>query len=128
MRKLILIFTLLLVTISANGEVPAGILKGFKEADAEKVSTYFEATLEMTLDSNKQMYSKAQAKQVLTSFFRVNKPSGVAERHSGGRGTSRFSQLTFSGNNKKYRATILYKGEGESARISQMTIEEDTGF
>lgn len=128
MRKLILIFILLFVTISVNAEVPMGILKGFKEADAEKVSSYFEATLEMTLDSNKQMYSKAQAKQVLTGFFRTNKPMAVSERHSGGRGTSRFSQIIFSGNTKKYRATILYKGEGELARISQMTIEEDTGF
>lgn len=130
MRKMIIITILALLTIAmpAKANLPAGIANAFKAGSAEKISNYLETTLEMSISGKRSMYSKAQATQVLESFFQANKPTSLVEKHNGGRGNSQFSVFTFSAGGANYRATIFYKGSGDTVRISQITIEKDTGF
>ncbi|PVX52369.1 uncharacterized protein DUF4783 [Balneicella halophila] len=130
MRKIIIITTIVLlaVVVPAKGNLPAGIATAFKSGNADKVATYFEATVEMAIDGKRTMYSKAQATQVLSDFFKANKPSNLVEKHNGGSGNSQFSVFTFSSNSSKFRATIFYKGKDNDLRISKVNIEKDTGF
>lgn len=129
MRRIFIIITILVFsTLTASANLPVGIAKGFKNGDANTISKYFGNTLEISITGAKSMYSKVQATQVLSNFFASSKPSGFVEKHSGGRGASQFSVVTFKGGGQAYRATILYKGNGETARISQITIEKDSGF
>lgn len=130
MRKIMIIATLVLVTLAmpVKANLPTGIANAFRAGSAEEVARYFEPTLEMSITGTRSMYSKVQAKQVLGDFFASNKPRNLVEKHNGGRGNSQFSVFTFSGGNEKYRTTIFYKGNGEAARISQITIEKDSGL
>ncbi len=84
--------------------------------------------MEVSIAGTRSMYSKVQAKQVLAEFFGKNKPRNLNEKHNGGRGNSQFSVFTFSSGGQSYRTTIFYKGSGEAALISQITIEKDSGF
>lgn len=130
MRKIMIIATLVLLALAmpVKANLPKGILNGFRAANAEQVAKYFEPTLEMSITGTRSMYSKVQATQVLGDFFDINKPTNLVEKHNGGRGNSQFSVFTFSSENGKFRTTIFYKGNGEESRISQITIEKDTGF
>ncbi|MBS9768895.1 MAG: DUF4783 domain-containing protein [Flavobacteriaceae bacterium] len=129
MKKILLIFIVIFsVSVTLMANLPSGISKGFKSADAQELSKYFEPTLELSVNGKQSMYSKAQATQVLRDFFNANNPTGLVEKHSGGRGNSQFSVFAFSTGTDKYRATVFFKGSGEDAKISQITIEKDNGF
>lgn len=130
MRKIMIIATIALafLVMPAKANLPTGIANAFRSGDAEKVAKYFEPTLEMSITGKRSMYSKVQATQILEEFFDANKPKSLVEKHNGGRGNSQFSVFTFSSENGKFRTTIFYKENGEAARISQITIEKDTGF
>lgn len=130
MRKIMIIATVILVAIAipAKANLPTGIANAFRAGDAVQLSKYFEPTLEMSITGTRSMYSKVQATQVLGEFFQSNKPGSIVEKHNGGRGNSQFSVFTFSSKGQTFRTTIFYKGNGEDARISQITIEKDAGF
>ncbi|PID95729.1 MAG: hypothetical protein CSA94_00070 [Bacteroidetes bacterium] len=129
MRKFIIIaLFVFVVSVIVNASLPTGIESGFRSGDAQAVAKYFDPTLEMSISGKRSMYSKTQATQVLREFFNANQPSNLKEKHSGGKGNSQFSVFTFTSGNGKYRATVFYKGTGDSSRISQIKIEKDTGF
>ncbi len=129
MRKIMIIVMMILaVSISLATSLPQGIANGFRAGDAQIVAKYLGATLEISIEGNRSMYSKTQAVQVLRDFFNAKTPKNIVEKHSGGRGNSQFSVFAFTTDTDKYRATIFYKGSGEDARISQITIEKDSGF
>ncbi len=129
MKKFIIITLLMLVlSVVTSLALPTGITNGFSSGNAEAVAKYFDPTLEVSVLGKRSMYSKTQATQVLREFFNGNQPSNLTEKHNGGRGNSQFSVFTFSTGNGTFRTTIFYKGAGETAKISQIKIEKDTGF
>ncbi len=129
MRKIIILVVLLFtLSISLKANLPQGIAKGFRAGDAQVVAKYLAPTLEISIVGNSSMYSKTQATQVLRDFFNSHNPKKIVEKHNGGRGNSQFSVFSFATGSEKFRATIFYKGSGEEARISQITIEKDSGF
>lgn len=129
MRKIIILTLLLFsLSVSLRANLPQGIAKGFRSGDAQVVAQYLEPTLEISIVGNRSMYSKIQATQVLREFFNSHSPKNIVEKHNGGRGNSQFSVFSFTTGSEKFRATIFYKGSGEQARISQITIEKDNGF
>ncbi len=130
MRKIMIITTIIMMTLSMSeaASLPSGIANAFRSGNAEQLSKYFGTTMEVSITGTRSMYSKVQAKQVLAEFFGKNKPQKLLEKHNGGRGNSQFSVFTFSAGGKTYRTTVFYKGSGEAASISQITIEKDAGF
>ncbi len=129
MRKIIILVALLLTcSFVLKANLPEGIASGFRSGNAQIVSKYLAPTLEVSIVGNSSMYSKTQATQVLRDFFNSNSPQNIVEKHNGGRGNSQFSVFSFATGSEKFRATIFYKGSGEAARISQITIEKDNGF
>ncbi len=129
MRKIMIIVVIVFAAVvSSKANLPQGIANGFRSGDAQVVAKYLGATLEISIVGNRSMYSKTQATQVLREFFNANSPKNIVEKHNGGRGNSQFSVFTFATGTDKYRATIFYKGSGEQARISQITIEKDNGL
>lgn len=117
----------LLLSVVAVGAFPKSINTAIKSGNATEIAKYFDSNVELSINGNKSVYSKAQATQVLSNFFKQNKPTAFAEKHSGGRENSKYliGTLTTEGATQ-YRITILYKGEQPS--ISQFTIEKDMGF
>ncbi len=50
------------------------IINCFEKGNSKILSGYFNQSVEMSVPGNKNIYSKAQARQILTKFFNENKP------------------------------------------------------
>ncbi len=50
------------------------IISCFETGNSKILSNYFNQNVEMTVTGNKNIYSKAQAQQILAKFFSENKP------------------------------------------------------
>ncbi|MBN2636810.1 MAG: DUF4783 domain-containing protein [Prolixibacteraceae bacterium] len=46
----------------------------FKNSDSKKLAQYFNQNVEVAVPGNKNIYSKAQAQQIVAKFFKDNKP------------------------------------------------------
>lgn len=50
------------------------IISYFKNSDSRKLAQYFNQNVEVAVSGNKNIYSKAQAQQIVAKFFKDNKP------------------------------------------------------
>ena len=56
---------------------PRDIVQGFRDGDAREVSKHFNTSIELIINRGSRIYSKAQAEQILRTFFNDNSsPTG----------------------------------------------------
>lgn len=86
MKKIKYIFIVLIFSsLSSMGQndiyssVSNSILKG----DAKALSTHFSSNVDLTILDKEDVYSKAQAEQILVAFFSKNKPVSFKIMHKG---------------------------------------------
>jgi hypothetical protein len=80
-----IIIVLLLATGSAFAyfDVYSDIADAIRSGDARSVSRYFNTTVDLTILNQEEVYSKAQAEQVLRDFFSRNPPKSFNLIHKG---------------------------------------------
>ncbi|MDR2407971.1 MAG: DUF4783 domain-containing protein [Bacteroidales bacterium] len=104
------------------------IINAIKNAQATELSPYLANTVECDMFGKSNMYSKAQAVQVMKDFFTQNKPKQFTVNHQGGQGETKFfigTYKTITG--KKYRISCSVKQEtGKTDAITQIRIEDNT--
>lgn len=59
------------------------IINALKSSNASGVAAYFHANVDLTIDQKQETYSKSQAEQILSNFFKANKPTDFKSNHSG---------------------------------------------
>lgn len=109
MKKIIFIsfFLLAFVRLGANTpEIFDEITESIKSGDMRTLSGYFNSTIDLTVGSQENSYSKAQAEQILRDFFSENKPSSFTLIHKG-----------FSKEGAKYAIGSLVTSQGKSFRV-----------
>lgn len=126
-RSLPLLVSLLLIVSFAKArqtdiiEVISGY---FKTSDAQKISTYFSSTVSLDIFGEENLYSKAQAEQVLRDFFLKNKSTSVKVVH---RLTSnpnfRLGVLSLQSGKNRFRVSISLSNSGEKFLIKEIRIE-----
>ncbi|MDR2026892.1 MAG: DUF4783 domain-containing protein [Prevotellaceae bacterium] len=103
-----------------------GIVNAIKNAQVTDLSTYLANTVECDMFGKSNVYSKAQAIQVMKDFFTQNKPKQFTVNHQGGQGETKFfigTYKTITG--KKYRISCTVKQEiGKTDVIQQIRIED----
>jgi hypothetical protein len=128
--KLLLIFLSLLVTLSPlraqQIDVVDALARHFHASDAQKISEYFSSTLELNILSEENIYSKAQAEQIMRDFFSRNKAVSVKIIH---RVTSnpnyKLAVLSVVTANDKFRVSISLSSNGEKFLVKEIRIEQD---
>lgn len=98
----------------------------FRSADAKELSKQFESAVEISIFTEEDTYSKAQAEQILRDFFSKNKPVLVKIIH---RLTSnpnyKLAVLSLNTVKDKFRISISLNSNGEQFLIKQIRIEYD---
>lgn len=127
--KKLLLFIVLPLSIVAFINTPAGdeIVKSIRAGDAAGVAKYFDSSVEVTILSTSNTYSKSQAEQVLKEFFAKNKVSGFKLLHNvdsrGGDSESIIGTLSAGGNT--YRVYVLLnRASGNKNIIQEINIRE----
>ena len=101
------------------------IVSAIKLGDVNKISRYFDATVEISLNERSHAYSKSQAEMILRDFFQ----KGVKTFQVVHRGNSNESEYcvgsltTVAG---KYRTTIFMRNKGDKKLIQEIRFEGAT--
>lgn len=73
------------IFIPAIGQSNDDIILSLKSGNAKTLSGYFNQNVELVVPDNDNVYSKAQAQQIVSNFFNVHTPVNFAIIHSGGK-------------------------------------------
>ncbi len=98
----------------------------FRTSDASKMSDGFSSTLQLNILSEENVYSKAQAEQIMRDFFSKNKPVSVKIIH---RLTSnpnyKLAVLSMLTAKDSFRVSISLSSSGTRFLVKEMRIEYD---
>lgn len=104
------------------------IAEYFKVGNVADISNYFPSSLDMTIVETEDVFSKAQATQILTQFFKTNKPSDFVVKHKGSSKGGDFYQIgTLKTANGEFRVTFFLKKDDGQVFIKRLKIEENEG-
>ncbi|HSM47866.1 MAG TPA: DUF4783 domain-containing protein [Draconibacterium sp.] len=124
-----LAFTLLFFSgfiIFANqlkAQVPDEIIQSLKTGDSKTLSAYFNQNVELVVLENDNVYSKAQAQQIVNKFFSSNPPESFNIIHQGGKEGAQYVIGNLVTGKGTYRVYFLLKKSGGKEYIHQLRIE-----
>lgn len=127
MKRLILLLTIAipLFAFTVSSMVFSGIISAFQSGNANALAEHFDAEVELSILDDDDVYSKAQAQQVMQKFFTNNKPSSFAKQHEGKSPSgANYCIGTLKTNNGSYRVSIHAKSIGGKKVVQQLTIED----
>ncbi len=122
----IFIFGFLLVSFVAEAqiEIPNEIILSLKKGNSKMLSEYFNDNVELVVLDNDNVYSKAQAKQIVKNFFDSFTPESFTIIHQGGKEGSKYVIGNLKTNNGNFRIYFLLKKENGKDYIHQLRIEK----
>lgn len=104
-------------------EIPDEILISLKNGDSKKLSQYFNQNVELVVLEDDNVYSKAQAQQIVSKFFSNNKPESFTVIHKGGEG-AKYVIGNLKTNTGSFRIYFLLKSNDGKKYIHQLRIEK----
>ncbi len=125
-KSLFTLFLIPLLTIFPNqlkAQVPNEIIQSLKTGNSKTLSQYFNQNIEMVVLENDNIYSKAQAQQILNKFFTKYSPESFNIIHQGGK-VDQYIIGNLVTNKGKFRVTFLLKKNNEKYFIHLFRIEE----
>ncbi len=137
-KKLIILIVLLsgvLVAEANSGseKIPGDIYMAFQTGNAKLLANYFNQNVELVVLSNDNVYSKAQAQQIVNNFFSNFPPIGFDEDkgqipfsviHQSGRGDAQSVIGKLKTNKGDFRVYFLLKKYSGKDYIHQLRIEK----
>ena len=130
MKKIIFLSFILFLSISIHGQEKESksIAESLKVGDVAKISEYFPSSLDMTISQTEDVFSKAQATQILSQFFKTHKPSDFIVKHKGSSKGGDFYEIgTLKTMNGEFRVTFFLKKDGDKIFIKRLKIEDNEG-
>ncbi len=131
MKKLLFSVLVILTTVTVcaqNNEVTR-ISTALSSGNAGGISDLLLNNVDLTVEGNDDIYSKAQASQILRSFFERNTVTRFTINHEG---TSRTNDIykigTLTTKTGNYRVTFFLKNEGGRYLIKELRIEKGGAF
>ncbi|MBC7425371.1 MAG: DUF4783 domain-containing protein [Bacteroidia bacterium] len=126
------IFTLALLSVCAlssiagvNGDNTDKIAAAFKKGNADEVAAFFNSSIDLTVPTGTGVYSKEQAKMILSKFFTTNVPSSAKVIHKGTSGSgANYAVIELETSGGTYRVNVLMKQEGGTYMIRELKIEK----
>lgn len=107
-----------------HAQIPEEILTSLKNGDSKKLSEYFNQNVELVVLENDNVYSKAQAQQIVNRFFDQNTPESFTIIHQGGKEGAKYVIGNLKTNTGSFRIYFLLKTNGGKNYIHQLRIEK----
>ena len=126
-KSLIQVFVFIgfiLIASQLHAQIPAQIQSCFKNGDAKKLAEYFNNNIELVVLENDNVYSKAQAQQIVNKFFSTNTPEEFSIIHDGGTESAKYAIGILKTRNGSFRVYFLLKPNEGKEYIHQLRIEK----
>lgn len=104
-------------------EVPSEVITALNDGDANKLSGYLNANVELVIDNKNDVFSKPQATGIISDFFRKNKVTGFQLLHKGNKDAASFAIGTLRTTSGSFRVYVLTRKTGNQTVIQQLRIE-----
>ena len=109
-----------------QGDIVDSLSTLFKSANSKEISKIFSPSVELTINEEEDVYTKAQAEQILREFFTKNAPVNSTVVHLINTNPNyRFGILSLSTKNAKFRVAITLKKTVNTFFITELRIEPD---
>lgn len=123
--KAILLFFGMFVAVSQSfSQIPGEIVLSIQNGNVEMLSDYFNQNVELVVQSHDDVFSKAQAKQIVSEFFKANKPKQFTIIHQGGKDGARYAIGSLIASTGTFRVYFLLKNKDTNSYIHQLRIEK----
>jgi hypothetical protein len=99
------------------------VVSAIKVGDAGRLSRYFDATVEISLNERTHAYSKSQAEMILRDFFSNKAVKAFQVVHRGNSNDAEYCVGSLSTQSGNFRTTIFMKIKGEKRLIQEMRFE-----
>jgi Domain of unknown function (DUF4783) len=130
MKRVKLLFSLVLIGLNfqvvnskIGSEVPEGLKSAFKSGVAKEIVNYFNNNIELDILGSENICTKAQAEQIIKSFFEQHPVMKFTVLFEGGKDTSQYAIGKLVTSKGTFRVNLLFKLK----KIVQLRIEEDNG-
>ena len=124
-RSLLFLASLLLVLgLRAQDPMRDKVVLAMKTGNAKELAEQFIPNIDLTVKETSEVYSKAQAEQIIRKFFNDHPPVDMVIEHSG---VSKFGDKYYIGilrtRNGYFRVTFFLKKNGDLMQVKQLRIE-----
>ncbi|MDQ3100357.1 MAG: DUF4783 domain-containing protein [Bacteroidota bacterium] len=121
---LLFAFVLSLLGVQAQEVVKDKVVEAMKTGNSRDLAAHFIPNIDLTVKDNADVYSKAQAEQILRKFFNDHPPVDMVIEHSG---VSKFGDKYFIGilrtKSGYFRVTFFLKKMETNMQVKQLRIE-----
>ena len=125
-KVVLLFFALFVLVPQVFSQIPDEIVLSIQNGNDEMLANYFNENVELVVESHDDVFSKAQAKQIVAEFFKANKPKQFSIIHQGGKDGARYAIGSLVTNNGTFRVYFLVKNKLNSPYIHQLRIEKQS--
>jgi len=123
-KKFLFSAILFLFAFGSFAQVPDEIVQSLKTGNSKLLSDFFNQNVELVILDNDNVYSKAQAQQIVTNFFIKFQPESFSVLHQGGKDDARHVIGNLKTNGGVFRVYFFLKSTGGKAIIHQLRIEK----
>jgi len=121
---LFLVSGFLFASLNSSAQIPDEIILSLRTGNAKVLSGYFNDNVELVVLDNDNVYSKAQAKQIVSNFFNSFTPESFNVIHQGGKEGSKYVIGNLKTSNGNFRIYFLLKNSNGKDYIHQLRIEK----
>ena len=118
------IFSFILTVTQIQAQIPDQIQLCLKNGDSKKLAEYFNKNIELVVLENDNVYSKAQAQQIVSKFFSANSPEEFTIIHNGATESAKYAIGNLKTKNGNFRVYFLLKPTEGKDYIHQLRIEK----
>ncbi len=124
-RFVLLLSTLLLAFgLQAQDDVKEKVVQAMRTGNSKDLAVHFIPNIDLTIKETADVYSKAQAEQIVRKFFNDNPPVDLVIEHSG---VSKLGDKYFIGilrtTTGYFRVTFFLKKTDAAFQVKQLRIE-----
>jgi hypothetical protein len=123
--KRILLFLSLFVALTSFTALASldDIINAIKAGNAAQIAKEFDNTVEISMPSKSNSYSKGQAEVILKDFFTTNTIKSFTVIHKGENNGSQYCIGTLATKNGSFRTTIYMKQKGDKQFVQEISFE-----
>ncbi len=128
-KLLVILVSLLMGVLNLEAQqtdIADAFARYFRTSDESKMAGDFSSALQLNILSEENVYSKAQAQQIMRDFFSKNKPVSVTvvNRLSSNE-NYKLAVLSMVTDKDKFRISISFSSTGKRFLVKEMRIEYD---
>ena len=110
-----------------KGVIPEEVITAIRRGDANKLSPWFNTSVQLIILEKENVYSRSQATMIMKDFFKKHPPKSFTIIHEGGKPKARFGIGLLKTSGQTYRIYLLIKPDNNKSVILQLRIEKENG-